>query len=153
VFIIGCALQLSAAETKLPSNFFSKKLPNGLEVLVIEDASVPLATIEICVRNGSYTEPRNCGLCRAYVFKANKDYPSEQFLARVKNWVLSLGQRRMKGQLLCHFRKLYLNLEWSLLTQLLLSLFSKEEMKKENVVVDGEFQRNESNPVSSYSGA
>ncbi|MBK6987433.1 MAG: insulinase family protein [Bacteroidetes bacterium] len=150
VFIIGCALQLSAAETKLPSNFFSKKLPNGLEVLVIEDASVPLATIEICVRNGSYTEPPEFnGLSHLYehmFFKANKDYPSqEQFLARVKelgvvfngttsnervNYYVTLGNYNLKPGME------FIN------SAIRYPLFSKEEMKKENVVVDGEFQRN-----------
>ena len=59
--IIGFTLALFVtvsvtAQNSLPSNFFMKKLPNGMEVLVIEDKTVPLATIEIVVRNGSYTE-------------------------------------------------------------------------------------------------
>ncbi len=32
-------------------------LPNGLEVIVLEDHSIPLITIEMAVKNGSYTEP------------------------------------------------------------------------------------------------
>ena len=44
------------AQNDLPDNFFFKKLDNGLEILVIEDRSVPLATIELCVKNGAYTE-------------------------------------------------------------------------------------------------
>jgi zinc protease len=56
--------------------------------LVLEDNSVPLATIEIAVKNGSYTEsPQYNGLSHLYehmFFKANKDYPSqEDFLNRV----------------------------------------------------------------------
>jgi zinc protease len=35
----------------------SKTLPNGLEVVVLEDHSVPLVTVELAVRNGSFTEP------------------------------------------------------------------------------------------------
>ena len=65
------------------------KLENGLEILVIEDRTVPLATIEISTRNGSYTEPPEYnGLSHLYehmFFKANRDYPSqEKFLERVK---------------------------------------------------------------------
>src|SRR5829696_10566441 len=46
------------ATTRLPeANLISKVLPNGLEVIVLEDHSVPLVTIELAVRNGSYTEP------------------------------------------------------------------------------------------------
>jgi zinc protease len=44
------------AQEHLPSNLFMTKLDNGLQVLVIEDNSVPIATIEIAVHNGSYTE-------------------------------------------------------------------------------------------------
>jgi zinc protease len=37
--------------------FVNKVLPNGLEVIVLEDHSVPLVTVELAVRNGSFTEP------------------------------------------------------------------------------------------------
>src|SRR5688500_2674896 len=37
--------------------FVNKILPNGLEVIVLEDHSVPLVTVELAVRNGSFTEP------------------------------------------------------------------------------------------------
>src|SRR5215213_2714931 len=37
--------------------FVNRVLPNGLEVIVLEDHSVPLVTVELAVRNGSFTEP------------------------------------------------------------------------------------------------
>lgn len=37
--------------------FVTKKLANGLEVIVLQDESVPLVTVEAVVRNGSFTEP------------------------------------------------------------------------------------------------
>jgi zinc protease len=40
-----------------PATLVSKTLPNGLEIIVIEDHSVPVVTIELAVRNGSFTEP------------------------------------------------------------------------------------------------
>src|SRR6187431_3152685 len=72
---------------QLPSNFHLTKLKNGLEVLVIEDKTVPLITVEICVKNGSYTEdPEYNGLSHLYehmFFKANKELPSQEaFLDR-----------------------------------------------------------------------
>jgi zinc protease len=91
------AISLGAyAQEKLPENFFLKKLNNGLEVLVIEDANVPLATIEICVKNGSYTEPPEYnGLSHLYehmFFKANKKYPSQKaFLDRVNELGISFN--------------------------------------------------------------
>ena len=81
--IIACFLletaqaQTTTPKVKLPSNMFFKKLSNGLDVLVLEDNSVPLATIEIAVKKGSYTEPPQYnGLSHLYehmFFKANKD--------------------------------------------------------------------------------
>ena len=50
-------------------------LGNGLEVVVVENHGVPLATIEIDVRNGSFTQtPEYAGLAHMYehmFFKAN----------------------------------------------------------------------------------
>jgi len=37
--------------------FVNKTLANGLEVIVLADKSVPIATVELDVRNGSFTEP------------------------------------------------------------------------------------------------
>jgi zinc protease len=37
--------------------FVSKTLANGLEVIVLQDSSVPVVTVELAVRNGSFTEP------------------------------------------------------------------------------------------------
>jgi Predicted Zn-dependent peptidases len=35
----------------------TKTLANGLEVIVLQDSTVPLVTVELAVRNGSFTEP------------------------------------------------------------------------------------------------
>lgn len=143
------------AQKNLPSNFFMTKLENGLEILVMEDNSVPLATIEICVHNGSYTEdPEYNGLSHLYehmFFKANKDLPSqEQFLARINelgitfngttsnervNYFLTLSNAKVNEGLT------FMN------SAIRYPLFLADEMKRENPVVDGEFQRAESNPV------
>lgn len=37
--------------------FVTKTLRNGLEVIVLQDSSVPIVTVELAVRNGSFTEP------------------------------------------------------------------------------------------------
>lgn len=56
--------------------FVHKVLPNGLEVIVLPDSSVPLVTVEIAVRNGSFTEPPELnGLSHLYehmFFKPNQ---------------------------------------------------------------------------------
>ena len=51
----------TAAKTATPQSievpFVNKVLPNGLEVIVLPDRSVPIVTVELDVRNGSFTEP------------------------------------------------------------------------------------------------
>lgn len=50
--------QASSSETSsVEAPFVSRKLSNGLEVIVLADQSVPLLTVEAVVRNGSFTEP------------------------------------------------------------------------------------------------
>ncbi len=56
--------------------FVTKTLSNGLEVIVLQDSSVPLVTVEMAVRNGSFTEPPELnGLSHLYehmYFKTNR---------------------------------------------------------------------------------
>ena len=60
----------------------SQFLDNGLEIIVIQNHSVPLATIELVAKNGAYTEPPELdGLSHLYehmFFKANKEIPSQE---------------------------------------------------------------------------
>jgi zinc protease len=56
--------------------FVNRTLPNGLEVVVLPDAAVPLVTVEMVVRNGAFTEtPELNGLSHLYehmFFKTNR---------------------------------------------------------------------------------
>ncbi|SMD32896.1 zinc protease [Reichenbachiella faecimaris] len=143
------------AQQKLPDNFFLETLDNGLEVLTIEDNTVPLATIEITVRNGGYTEsPEFDGLSHLYehmFFKANKDLPSQEaFLERTKELGIVFNGTT-SGERVNYFvtlsnLKLQEGMEF-MNSAIRYPLFDEQEMKNENPVVDGEFQRAESNPV------
>ena len=66
----------------------SIKLKNGLEVIVIENRSVPLVTVEIAVKNGAYTEPPEYnGLSHLYehmFFKSNERSKDEGYLDKVE---------------------------------------------------------------------
>ena len=89
-FLGLCVFASSMAQPRLPKNYYWQKLDNGLEVVVIENNRVPLATIEIAVKNGAYTEgPEYSGLSHLFehmFFKANKDYPNqEKFLKRTQD--------------------------------------------------------------------
>jgi zinc protease len=72
------ATNLNAQTQQLRDNIFSKKLGNGLTVLVIEDNSVPLATINLTFKNGAFTESAAInGIAAVYhnmLLKGNKDY-------------------------------------------------------------------------------
>jgi zinc protease len=142
------------AQTKLKDNMFMTKLPNGLDVLVVEDNTVPLATIMISVKNGAYTEtPEFNGLSHLYehmFFKANKDYTSqEEFLDRVSELGMQFNGSTSFENVFYYFTLPNYNLKKGLKfmhSAICYPLFDKKEMAKENVVVDGEFQRQESNP-------
>ena len=70
------------AQPRLPEHYYWEKLPNGLQIVVIENDKVPLATIEIAVKNGAFTEdPDYNGLSHLFehmFFKANQDYPTRK---------------------------------------------------------------------------
>jgi zinc protease len=59
-----------------PAPLVTKILPNGLQIVVFEDHSVPLVTVELAIRNGSLTEtPELNGLSHLYehmFFKTNR---------------------------------------------------------------------------------
>ncbi len=142
------------AQSYLPSNIFLKTLPNGLQVLVLEDHSVPLATIEIAVKNGSYTEPPEFnGLSHLYehmFFKANKEYASQEaFMERLKELGIVFNGTTNTERVNYFFTLPSFNLIKGLNfmnAAIQYPKFDSVEMKKENVVVNGEFRRAESNP-------
>ncbi len=142
------------AQNSQPTNIFKTTLSNGLQILVIEDKSVPLATIELCVKNGAYTEtPEYDGLSHLYehmFFKANKDYPNQEaFMDKIQEMGAIFNGTTSEERVNYFITVTNNNLEEGLKflnTAMRYPLFQKEEMAKENPVVDGEFQRAESNP-------
>jgi zinc protease len=131
-----------------------KILPNGLEVIVIENHGVPLATVEMVVKNGAFTQtPDYAGLAHLYehmFFKSNDDYPApEQFVARaselgaiynastreeVVNYYLTVPADSLEGAM------------QFLESAFRAPRFRRDELESERQVVLGEYDRNESNP-------
>lgn len=71
--------------------FVNKVLSNGLEVIVLPDASVPIVTVELAVRNGSFTEsPELNGLSHLYEHMFFK--PNQAILLSQCETVLSSGR-------------------------------------------------------------
>lgn len=142
------------AQPRLPKDYYWKKLDNGLEVVVIENSKVPLATIEIAVKNGAYTEgPEFSGLSHLFehmFFKANKDYPNqEQFLKRTQElgaiWNGTTDVERVNYYFTFDKDSLDAGLRF-MNAAIRFPIYRAEDMAKERPVVDGEFQRAESDP-------
>src|SRR5687768_1724419 len=75
--------QTASAVARLPqAQLANRTLANGLEIIVLEDHSIPLITIELAVRNGSYTEPPELnGLSHLYehmFFKTNRAVANQE---------------------------------------------------------------------------
>lgn len=136
-----------------------KVLPNGLEVIVVENHGVPLATVEIDVKNGSFTQsPEFEGLAHMYehmFFRANSKYPEpNQFWDRasdlgavfngttreeVVNYYMTVPREKLGDAI-------------QLLASALRSpLFRRDELERERQVVIGEYDRNESSPFFALS--
>jgi len=155
LFLSGFAFPLIAiSQPHLPNSYYWQKMPNGLEVVVIENAKVPLATIEIAVKNGAYTEgPEYSGLSHLFehmFFKANKDYPNqEKLLKRTQElgmiWNGTTDVERVNY--FFTFNKDSLNAGLKFMNAAIrFPIYRTEDMQKERPVVDGEFQRAESDP-------
>ena len=78
---------LPAQRAELEKIIQRKVLPNGLEVIVVENHGVPLATVEVNVKNGAFTQsPEFAGLAHMYehmFFRSNAKYSRpDEFVQR-----------------------------------------------------------------------
>src|ERR1700759_1209736 len=143
------------AQPRLPERYYWDKLSNGLEVVVIENDKVPLVTIEIAVKNGAFTEDSNYnGLSHLFehmFFKANKDYPDQaKFIKRTQElgaiYNGSTGDERVNYYFTFGKDSLSQGLQF-MNSAIRFPIYRVEDMQKERPVVDGEFQRAESDPL------
>ena len=136
-------------------------LPNGLDVIVIENHGVPLATVEIDVKNGAFTQsPRYEGLAHMYehmFFKGDSDYPEPD------EWVQRAAELGavFNGSTREEVVNYYLTVPADSLEagmRLLQSafrapLFRPDELAREKEVVLGEYDRQESSPFFRFTEA
>lgn len=129
-------------------------LANGMEILVVENHGVPLATLEIDARNGSFTQsPTYEGLSHLYehmFFKANESYPRpEQFVARASELGAVFNgtttEERVNYYVTVPSDSTMPGLAF-LAAALRTPLFRPDELEHERAVVIGEYDRQESNP-------
>ncbi|HLE64269.1 MAG TPA: pitrilysin family protein [Pyrinomonadaceae bacterium] len=132
----------------------NRVLANGLEVIVLEDHSVPLVTIELAVKNGSYTEPPELnGLSHLYehmFFKANRAIADqEDYLKSIGQLGIAYNGSTREEVVNYYFTTTSPNLRTAvqfMKDAARFPLFNPAEFERERQVVIGEIDRNESNP-------
>src|SRR5438552_17638995 len=154
LFLIFCSLPSFA---QLP-HWTRFTLDNGLEVLVCENHLTPIATVELAVKNGSFTEtPELNGLSHLYehmFFTANKrDTSEDEFLDRVDRLGIVYNGETHEENVQYYFTLPKQNLEKGLdFMSVAISspLFKQQELQNQILVVNGEFDRNEANPYFDF---
>ncbi|MFL5606438.1 MAG: M16 family metallopeptidase [Gemmatimonadaceae bacterium] len=148
------SLPIQAQRAELERRIKRDTLPNGLEVIVVENHGVPLVTIEANARNGSFTQsPTYEGLSHLYehmFFKSNTSYPQpEQFVARASELGAVFNGTTQEERV-----NYYLTVPSDsampamafLASALRNPLFRPDELERERAVVIGEYDRAESDP-------
>jgi zinc protease len=136
--------------------FVNKVLPNGLEVIVLEDHSVPLVTVELAVRNGSFTEPPELnGLSHLFEHMFFKVNPAQRVRADYLSNIDALGivynGETHEEVVNYYFTTTTPNFPVSLRfmrDQAIFQQFDEGQFAQEREVVVGELDRHESNPFS-----
>jgi zinc protease len=154
LMLVGILILIPSLVLAQKYGIYQKELPNGLDVVVIENPIVPLVTIELNVRNGSYTEPPEYnGLSHLYehmFFKANAEIPNqERYLERVQELGMSWNGTTSEERVNYFFTFNRDNLEDGLKfmkAAAITPLFLQSELEHERPVVTGEYDRAEANP-------
>src|SRR5258705_410439 len=134
--------------------FVNKTLSNGLEIVVLEDHSVPLVTVELAVRNGSFTEPPELnGLSHLYehmFFKANRATSNkEDYLQTIDQLGIMYNGQTQQEIVNYYFTTTTPNLPVAMhfmRDAVRYPLFDERQFEQEREVVIGELDRHESNP-------
>ncbi len=153
-FPLTLVLGLATAASTTPPAIEQHAAANGLTVLVVENHTAPVITIEIGVKNGSMTEPLDYnGISHLYehmFFKANAAIPDQtawhnrarEFgmrwngttaIERVNYYVTTTSDHLADAMVFMH-------------DAIVTPKFDPAELAKEKVVVTGELDRRESTP-------
>ncbi len=148
------AVAVAAAPAPQQSQFVTQTLENGLEMIVLEDHSVPLVTVEMAVKNGSYTEPPELnGLSHLYehmFFKANRAArDKEDYLRTIDQ--LGIVYNGSTAEELVNYYFTTTSPNFPVAMRFMRDaarypLFDERQFEQEREVVIGELDRQESNP-------
>lgn len=156
LLVLPAAAQIKRAPEK---EFTRYNLDNGLELMVVQNNFVPIATIELAVRNGSFTEgPEYAGLSHLYehmFFKANGEYKTSQdFISALSSLGILYNATTREEVVFYYFTLPVANLDSGLKimsNSMQTPRFDPLELEREREVVIGEFDRHESNPFFPFS--
>lgn len=162
--LLGLAFALAAApllpvdagaqRAELERTIRRRVLPNGLEIIVVPSRGVPLATIELVVKNGAFTQPPEfAGLAHLFehmFFKANDTYPEpDEFLDRAAD-LGALFNASAREELVNYYVTVVSDSVEGGMRFLNAALrgaqFRADELNREKQVVLGEYDRAESSP-------
>jgi len=150
---------LAGQRAELERRIQRATLPNGLDVIVVQNRGVPLVTIEADVKNGSFTQGAEYeGLSHLYehmFFKANRAYPvPDQFVARASELGAAFNgttsEERVNYYLTVPADSVAGGMKF-LADALMYPEFRTDELSRERQVVIGEYDRNESSPMFGFS--
>jgi zinc protease len=162
MLLLSLSIPLHAQINRAPEKEFARfHLPNGLEVIVVQNPLVPIATIELAVRNGSFTEgPEYAGLSHLYehmFFKANGEYESSQeFIGALSSLGILYNATTREEVVYYYFTLPSTNLAEGLeimASSVQTPRFDSVELEREREVVLGEFDRQESSPFFPFTRA
>jgi zinc protease len=148
-----------AQRAELERHIQRATLPNGLDLIVVQNRGVPLVTIEADVKNGSFTQgPEFEGLSHLYehmFFKANTAYANpDDFIGRASELGAEFNgttsEERVNYYLTVPADSVEGGMKF-LAAALINPLFRKDELEREREVVIGEYDRNESSPFFKFS--
>jgi zinc protease len=152
--LAATAAPTEAQRAELERTIRRRVLANGLEVIVVPSRGVPLATIELVVKNGAFTQPPEyAGLAHLFehmFFKANDTYPEpDAFLDRAAD-LGALFNATTREELVNYYVTVVSDSVEGGMRFLNAALrgaqFRADELNREKQVVLGEYDRAESSP-------
>jgi zinc protease len=144
----------AAVAATAQSQLVSRMLANGLEVIVLEDHSIPLVSLELAVKNGSYTEPPELnGLSHLYehmFFKANRAVLEGAEYLQTLDQLGVLSNASTREEIVNYYSHTTSpNLRVAMVAMrdsARYPLFHERQFEQERQAVLGELDRHESNP-------
>jgi zinc protease len=152
--VLGISSSAAAQRVDLEKVIRRTVLPNGLEVVAVENHGVPLATLELVVRNGAFTQsPEFAGLAHLYehmFFKANAKYPDPDETINRASQLGAVFNASTREELVNYYLTISSDSVAAgmdfLAAALLTPKFLADELAREREVVIGEYDQQESSP-------